>query len=182
MRITFRPIKATLYFLALTCVMPVQIVYATDWATRFDKNKPKSACVAELAMAETRSVVLGNVGDYVTNRFDTTITPVSFSILLNNCPKLASKAQVKFDGRLDRKNREAFALGIDATALNVAVAIFEPNNHMRTPVTTSLISTDLNSSIGFSSILTYQTRYVATDSHVEQGTADAAIDFTVIYH
>lgn len=182
MRISFRPVKAILYLLTLICFTSVQIVYATDWATRFDKNKPKSACVAELATTETRSVVLGNVGDHVTNSFDSTITPVSFSILLKNCPRLASKAQVKFDGRLDRKNREAFALGIDATALNVAVAIFESNNHMRKPITTSLISTDLDTSIEFSSILTYQTRYVATDNHVEQGTADAAIDFTVIYH
>lgn len=182
MRMSFRSIKAILYFLTLACVMSVKISYATDWATRFDKNKPKSACVAELAMTETRSVILGNVGDYVTNNFDSTVTPVSFNILLNHCPKLALKARAKFDGRLDRKNKEAFALGIDATALNVAVAIFEPNNHMRIPITTSLMNTELNSSIGFSSILTYQTKYVATDSHVESGTADAAIDFTVIYH
>lgn len=155
------------------------MVYAADGKIEFQGNILEDACTVDPGMAG-KTVTLGDVHKAAFNGVGSTAAPTRFTIELKDCPDTVTSAAVKFDGSVDTANPDALALTAASTATNVAVAIYESDSSTLIPIATASRSFALEENQ--TNTVQFIAKYIATNTGVTAGTANATTDFTIVYN
>lgn len=136
-----------------------------------------SPCVATIATTTVNMPLITNeqlgnsVGEF--SKDSTT----NLTINLTGCPAISQTATVKFSGKADTDNIDAWKLaGVEGAAL----ALFESDDVTPIKINTNAKPQDMASAI--SKDLTYKLKYVKTSKTLTSGDASAAIDYEITYN
>lgn len=162
-------------------LLPLSFIYSTELGRiniRIHANLLSNTCAVS---PNTREQTV-NLGTWASRQFfagpTPETTPIKFNIELTNCGAAAKGINITFNGNTDNNNSELFALNATSTAANVGVRIRDENSQKIIPgVKTSLHTLSGNNE----KTLTFYGQYVATDSFVTPGTANADVTFEMEY-
>ncbi|NCG55179.1 fimbrial protein [Serratia fonticola] len=163
---------------AIVVMSAAQTAMAADGVINFSGNITSTACTVNTSSA-TQTVTLGTISSTAFNGSGSTAAPTRFTIELTTCPVAVSQAKVRFDGTTSSGNPSIVGLNSGQTATNVGVAIYEKDSATLIPVGTASAGVAL-SSTGVNT-MAYIAKYMATDTTVGAGTANATATFTITY-
>lgn len=156
------------------------LVNAADGTINFTGNITDAACTITPSTAN-QVVSLGTVSSSAFTSAGSTASPTRFKIVLTACPVTVTSATVKFDGPADTANSSLLALtSATGVATGVAVGLYE--NDATTQVVLGSASASQALSATSNTTFEFVAKYVATNTSVIAGSANAVSDFTVSYN
>lgn len=155
-----------------------QYANAADGTINFTGSITDTACTVNTS-STNQTVALGTVSSTSFSGAGSTASSSRFTIELTTCPSAVNTAKVRFDGPTATGNSSILGLNAGQSATNVGVAIYEQNSTTLIPVGTASAGVTL-SSTGTNEMV-YIAKYMATDTTVGAGSANATTTFTITY-
>ncbi|WP_431224360.1 fimbrial protein [Serratia sp. L9] len=152
------------------------ISYAIDGTVNFTGNIIATTCSVDPA-EQNQTKLLGN---YDASSFKNTgdvAGSVAFSIHLMDCDTSITQAGVRFDGA--RANGNNDILAVTGGAAGIGVALYEKDSSTFLPLSKTSTPITISNSVGE---LSFVAKYMATNTTVTPGQANAVTQFSIDYN
>ncbi|HEJ7179684.1 TPA: fimbrial protein [Serratia marcescens] len=153
--------------------------HAADGTINFTGEILEQACEVD-AGSKSQTVALGKVSKNAFSSAGDTAAATSFDIKLSKCPGALSTASVKFEGTPNATDNNVLALNQETgAATGVGVKLYNVDGSAL-PLSKGSQSFPLVK--GGTTTLNFKSAYVATNTTVTPGPANAVAKFSVIYN
>ncbi|WP_337264089.1 MULTISPECIES: fimbrial protein [unclassified Serratia (in: enterobacteria)] len=167
--------------LVAAAAMTAASAFAADGTINFTGSVIDQACEVN-GGSNTLTVTMGNVAKSALAVPGNTAAATAFTLNVKNCPSTTDgNVQVSFDGKNVDGNTEVLALtnaGTPGVAKGVGIQLYDKSQN-KLPLNTASTTYALSNG---DATLDFVARYIATNATVEAGSADAAVNFTIIYN
>lgn len=172
-------INPSVLVFSLLPAVGLPVMAADDGSVHFQGQVVNTAC-SVIAGSQEQVVHMGQVRSSQFTAAGDWVAPTAFQITLEDCDTSVSRhAGVLFGGESDAKDPQVFRAGYGAgAAQGIGVGIFDAAGHLLVPDTAPPWYAPLQNG---ENVLSFIAKYRATEQHVQAGTADAQVWFTVVY-